>query len=636
MGAYPWGFAASRRTRATTSPTPARSRGGALRSPTTARCRAPAHDYAALVASDRDAASAATTGARLLGRRSPARTARRPTARRLPSACDDGPFGNGTGGELRYHVTVRPAARDACGSPSPAPTRGAAPRERARGALRDPDRALAEKIAGRAPGSRECSQVDAAGRPAAAGGDRLGQAEPRRPDADAPTDLQIRWTNQGKQFPAPLGTVAARHAGSAPASRTTRGSSPPTASTRPSPRSRSASSRPPRPTCARCATSRTPQRPLGHRRARGRHRRLGLVRPGLGNRRRGERRLQHRRDGQVPERRRADLALDRRRPLPRRRCTTSRCATCTTSSTTLDADHDGWPEGSATSSAPGMGPEKLDNAVYFIRGLYDLADMAAAKRDRATERVGARARPTSCARGSTRTWWDAADRQYADSLVDPSSTQSIRSTGSASDADGGRAQQRRRGDAGPRAARRTARPRWPSARRPCYSGDARRCNPACSTPAAAAGPTARASSTSSRSTTVDPGRRRGQLRPPRPGQQQRYTDANAETMFSEPATSGTPDEQPGAMPEIFPSPGPRQREHQPLLDLPLDGHAGLGQLRHRVAGRSTSSSACGPSSATAGSRSCRRCRRPAERRGPRHPARRRLGRRARRARRRRR
>jgi hypothetical protein len=37
------------------------------------------------------------------------------------------------------------------------------------------------------------------------------------------------------------------------------------------------------------------------------------------------------------------------------------------------------------------------------------------------------------------------------------------------------------------------------------------------------------------------------------GRQQRYTDANAETMISEPATGGTPDEQPGAMPEIFPS-----------------------------------------------------------------------------------
>jgi hypothetical protein len=38
------------------------------------------------------------------------------------------------------------------------------------------------------------------------------------------------------------------------------------------------------------------------------------------------------------------------------------------------------------------------------------------------------------------------------------------------------------------------------------------------------------------------------------GQQQRYTHALAETMFSEPATGDTPDEQPGAMPEIFPSP----------------------------------------------------------------------------------
>lgn len=37
-------------------------------------------------------------------------------------------------------------------------------------------------------------------------------------------------------------------------------------------------------------------------------------------------------------------------------------------------------------------------------------------------------------------------------------------------------------------------------------------------------------------------------------QQQRYLHALAEPMFSEPATGGTPDEQPGAMPEIFPSP----------------------------------------------------------------------------------
>ena len=38
-----------------------------------------------------------------------------------------------------------------------------------------------------------------------------------------------------------------------------------------------------------------------------------------------------------------------------------------------------------------------------------------------------------------------------------------------------------------------------------------------------------------------------------PERQRRYTDAGAETQFSQPATDGTPDEQPGAMPEIFPS-----------------------------------------------------------------------------------
>jgi hypothetical protein len=47
-----------------------------------------------------------------------------------------------------------------------------------------------------------------------------------------------------------------------------------------------------------------------------------------------------------------------------------------------------------------------------------------------------------------------------------------------------------------------------------------------------------------------------------PGQQQRYTDAEAEPMFAEPWTGDTPDEQPGALPEILPSPdfdgaGPR-------------------------------------------------------------------------------
>jgi len=52
----------------------------------------------------------------------------------------------------------------------------------------------------------------------------------------------------------------------------------------------------------------------------------------------------------------------------------------------LDADEDGWPEGLGNVERPGMGEEKLDNAVYTIRGYADLADMARARGDDQTRR----------------------------------------------------------------------------------------------------------------------------------------------------------------------------------------------------------------------------------------------------------
>ena len=58
---------------------------------------------------------------------------------------------------------------------------------------------------------------------------------------------------------------------------------------------------------------------------------------------------------------------------------------------TLDADGDGWLEGPGNVERPGMGEEKLDVAVYTIRGLRDLADMARSRGDRATAVLGARA-----------------------------------------------------------------------------------------------------------------------------------------------------------------------------------------------------------------------------------------------------
>ncbi|MDN3355254.1 hypothetical protein [Actinomadura sp. DC4] len=85
----------------------------------------------------------------------------------------------------------------------------------------------------------------------------------------------------------------------------------------------------------------------------------------------------------------------------------------------LDADGDGWPEGLGNVERAGMGVEKLDNTVYTVRGLYDLADLARAEGDTATVSWA-----TTHADGLTarfdRAWWNGGDtHQFADSLDDP-------------------------------------------------------------------------------------------------------------------------------------------------------------------------------------------------------------------------
>ena len=83
----------------------------------------------------------------------------------------------------------------------------------------------------------------------------------------------------------------------------------------------------------------------------------------------------------------------------------------------LDADGDGWPEGLGNVERPGMGEEKLDNAVYTIRGYADLADMARARGDRSHADLGHR-KPGPLSR--SRNWWYGGDAEsYADSLKDP-------------------------------------------------------------------------------------------------------------------------------------------------------------------------------------------------------------------------
>ena len=202
-------------------------------------------------------------------------------------------------------------------------------------------------------------------------------------------NLQIRWTNQGKQFPAPLGTVPSGHLDRRGLSRTTRGSSAPTGSTPRSPRSRSASSRPSRATCARCATCRTSSTTA---RAWSSHEVVsdGSVYFGHDSR-------QANPDGTTTY----DFNTDETVKFPSAVALVWRW---TGDNRFRDEMYDfavrnlhyvvqqrstptttAGPRVSGNVERTGMGPEKLDNAVYLIRGLYDLADLAQSKHDGATE-----------------------------------------------------------------------------------------------------------------------------------------------------------------------------------------------------------------------------------------------------------
>jgi hypothetical protein len=88
----------------------------------------------------------------------------------------------------------------------------------------------------------------------------------------------------------------------------------------------------------------------------------------------------------------------------------------------LDADGDGWPEGLGNVERTGMGEEKLDNTVATIRGLFDLADMARAKGDRATAQW-AREHGRDLLSRFEDAWWHEPALQYADSLDDPGDNQ---------------------------------------------------------------------------------------------------------------------------------------------------------------------------------------------------------------------
>src|SRR5205823_1408196 len=109
MGAYPWGFSGVVPNASDNLSDHGRFDGRSLVFTDTGPIGsgAPVHHYAALVGSTRapDSGTAAPTGGDFHGPQSDHACAGS-DGTSPPSACDDGPFGKGTGGQLRYRITI--------------------------------------------------------------------------------------------------------------------------------------------------------------------------------------------------------------------------------------------------------------------------------------------------------------------------------------------------------------------------------------------------------------------------------------------------------------------------------------------------------------------------------------------------
>ena len=110
LGAYPWGFdGVVPNARDNLADTAAYENGALVFTDKGTLPGGEPHDYAMLAGSDRRP-SARRDRPGLRGPQPGKRCAA--TDQVAPSACDDGPFGNGAGGQLRYRVTVRPRERE--------------------------------------------------------------------------------------------------------------------------------------------------------------------------------------------------------------------------------------------------------------------------------------------------------------------------------------------------------------------------------------------------------------------------------------------------------------------------------------------------------------------------------------------
>jgi hypothetical protein len=550
MTSYPWGWSSGGPSAGDNLPDSGSFQGGALvfRDQGSLPGAGP-HDYAALVASDRSPVSgeAAAQGGGYRGPQ-PGTVCQASDGTSKPSACDDGPYGRGTGGELRYDVTVPAGGSTAVWIAAAGSDQGLdAARKELAGALRDPGRQFAQKVAARAVVASR-SKVTLPGDPLLQ--DAVEWGKQNLADATQTAEnLQIRWTNQGTAYPAPLGTV-------------------------------------------RSATwfgAGFPDYPwlfatdgeytafaglaLGQFETVESHLRALRDISDILNNRSGVVVHEAVQDGSIyfghdsvttkPDGTRTnDFNTDETVKFPSVVALVWRWTgdnrfrdemydfakrNLLYVRDHLDADHDGWPEGSGNVERTGMGPEKLDNAVYYIRGLLDLADMAKAKGDDGTVAWTMRTARDLQQRFES-TWWNAANQQYADSLTDGNAQlfqkhwigqvpmEAELASGSALAS----------GDHGQTA--------LAGRENSVYSGD-RPYDRGLFHTGRGGGADGNGDLSIFSLNTAIQAVGEGNYGRMGAGQQQRYTDANAETMFSEPAANGQPDEQPGAMPEILPSEG---------------------------------------------------------------------------------
>jgi hypothetical protein len=545
MTEYPWGFTGVTPNAADNLPDTAEFDDGALVFRDRGRLphpNAPQHDYAALVASDREPV-AGETGASPNEYRGP-QGSNVCSAEEPPSACDDGPFGRGEGGQLRYRVTVRGNSSNTLWIAVAGSDEGLGDaRRELQSALRDPDEELEDKIDDRErwgrltrlslPGDRRLEDAVDWGKQNILDLTRFAE------------DMEIRWTDQGTQFPPPSGTVRrARWVGAGfpdyPWMFATDGEYTAFASV-----------------------------------AVGQFEQIKDHLVGL----RDISDILNDRSGVVAHEAVSDGSIwfghDSRRPNGNYNFNTDELVkfpgavalvwrwtgdnrfrdelydfskrTLRYTIERLDEDGDGWPEGSGNVEREGMGAEKLDNTVYLIRGLYDLADMARSKRDGSTA-AWAQSRAEELHARFEETWWMPAERQYADSIDTPP-------VGGPND------QQQDRhwigvtpmeADAG-LAERENGNTALAERETDCYSGF-RPYNLGLFHTGCGGGPTGQGERTIFGLNTAIQAVGEGNYGRLGPGRQQRYTDAEAEPMFGQPYTGGTPDEQPGSLPEILPSP----------------------------------------------------------------------------------